>query len=184
MNELCRCAEPGYCDRHKMVKNERLWKCCRGEGGSLDCGQKEWRAWEQGLLGATEPEDSQPFIEWECRRQNLGFPKPGSRLLRPRVQAHNKGRVGSRAKALIKERYKVIPKGGCKCTQNASKMDSMGCDGCEEKFDECVEMLLEGAKSIWYVSPVVWFMGDDKVREEAGELLREAIRLEREVLES
>jgi len=165
-----------------MVKDNRLWQCCRGECDSLDCGRKYWRAWELGFLGATAPADPQPDIDWDCRTQNLGRPKPGSRLLRPRIRNIKPGLVGSRVKALLTERYKVTPKGGCKCTQNASKMDAMGVDGCEERFDECVEMLLEGAKSIWYVAPIVWLTGDDKAREEAAELLREAIRLEREAV--
>ena len=187
MNPLCECAAAGFCQRHQMDKDQRLWLCCRGEASSLDCGRKQWRAWELGLLGATATEDPQPDIEWECGQVALPFPS-GTRLVRPSKQRgevfdQTKGQVGQRVKKLLKDKYRIAARSNCQCNASAAKMDAMGCDGCEAAFSECVDMLVSGAAERWWLRPVVALFGGE-TRAAAENLLREAIEIERERVSS
>ena len=166
-----------------MEKDQRLWLCCRGEAGSLDCGRKEWRSWELGFLGATAPDDPQPDIDWECRTVAMPWPA-GTRLVRPSKQRGEvfeakKCQVGQRVKMLLKNKYGIAARGNCKCNSSARWMDELGCDGCDERFKECVELLVSGAAERWWIRPLVVAFGGE-ARAAAGDLMREAIDLERE----
>ncbi len=66
-NPHCVCPASGFCDRHKIVKNDSDFAACRGNASTSDGGRKMWMAWERGMLGATAPapetriENPQPF---------------------------------------------------------------------------------------------------------------------------
>lgn len=164
MNPLCECPHAGYCQRHKLQKNQRKWEYCRGLASSADCGKTFWQAWELGRLGATQPADPQPAAQFDCQRTAV---KPRTRRCR----------VGTRVKMLIAQKYKVTPKKSCGCNARARHMDQLGCEQCKAQFDQLVEMLLQGASEHFWIKPIVsLFRGNAKRAAEA--LLREAIDIE------
>jgi hypothetical protein len=74
MNHHCTCPEPGFCERHKMMKTQREWELCRGTASnSPTCGKTYWLAWERGQIGATAPPDPVLDPEGFCdRAKGLG----------------------------------------------------------------------------------------------------------------
>lgn len=56
-NPLCQCPAAGWCERHKMNKPEHFFWMCKGEAFCKDGGWKYFVAWEQGMFGATAPEN-------------------------------------------------------------------------------------------------------------------------------
>ena len=99
MNPNCECEKSGFCERHKMYKGEHLYNLCKGIADTSDCGHKYWRAWEQGKLGATAPEN--PTMQgWECKEEEVVIPpepviKPSERVRR-RTKRRSNFKSGNR----------------------------------------------------------------------------------------
>lgn len=56
MNPNCKCDGPGWCDRHKMDKNDIQFKLCKGIPiAGNTCTNLHWNCWERGECGATAP---------------------------------------------------------------------------------------------------------------------------------
>ena len=54
-NPHCECPAAGWCHRHKMDKPHHLHQMCQGNAPTASGGIVYWKAWEQGLIGATAP---------------------------------------------------------------------------------------------------------------------------------
>ena len=65
-NPHCECAAAGWCHRHKMEKPHHLHQMCQGNAPTSNGGILYWKAWERGLLGATQPPapvlEPSPFV--------------------------------------------------------------------------------------------------------------------------
>ena len=72
-NPHCECPASGFCQRHRMKKTPAMHAACQGNASTSDGGKKMWIAWEQGMLGATRPEN--PIDNPEHFRGGLPSPR-------------------------------------------------------------------------------------------------------------
>lgn len=82
MNTHCECPKEGFCARHNLLKSIREYELCKGIAGTPDGGLKYWKAWEQGRLGATAPEDpnvNPPYFYSKGKKRSRGL---GDRVAR------------------------------------------------------------------------------------------------------
>ena len=175
-NPHCGCSQAGYCSRHQMEKSHYHYQCCLGVSGAADCGLKMWIAWELGRLGATEPADPVLEPEWPCSNVNLLNPHdprpnkpipqtrpPMKELLEKKLAQSPVGLPGTRVKYLVLTEWKQRARRNCKCDERARQMDDLGCDGCREKIDTCVEWLMEGAAERYWLRPIVALISEDRI---------------------
>jgi len=105
MNPECKCPLSGYCNRHKINKNRRQHQLCKGEANTHDCGLKYWQAWEDGQLGATQPDNPIHLPDGFCGKTREGKPQKT-----PIVS-----RIGDELHAIIhRETGVVIPCADCR----------------------------------------------------------------------
>lgn len=86
MNELCECPVAGYCQRHKMQKDETMHALCSGQRGQA--GWKYFAAWEAGKLGATAPANANtnpPVFEHGATAIVQGCSGCGGPVARPSI---------------------------------------------------------------------------------------------------
>lgn len=112
MNPFCSCSSPGFCQRHKLQKNEREYQLCSGQADSQDCGKKYWIAWESGKLGATAP--ANPILNPPDFCHAASGPSGHAKL--------NRG-LGDRVAGVIRRASKgsINPCSGCK--RRAAKLN-------------------------------------------------------------
>ncbi len=124
-NPNCQCAIAGFCDRHKIQKSSHLHQMCRGIAPTVDCGRKYWIAWEQGMLGATKPED--PIVDPDrfCHGEYVSPITTTS----PPVQPRGFGDAIASALAAVgitEERVSAWVGGECGCAERRERLNRLG----------------------------------------------------------
>jgi len=212
-NPHCECANAGYCTRHQINKSHYHFQCCKGVSGAADCGEKMWRAWELERLGAELRSGVVPMLDsdWPCSNSDLLNPlgphplkktsipqetqQQKKEALEKKLHESPVGLPGTRVKYLIMTDWKQHARKNCACDARARQMDELGCDGCREKIDTCVEWLMEGAAERHWIRPVVALLSEDRTwmkflslhtdrditpQQVARSLIDKAINIERE----
>lgn len=123
-NSHCVCELAGYCERHKIEKSDYLHKMCMGIAPTVDCGRKYWIAWEQGMLGATAPEnpiiEPERFCTGEYKIPSIPTPQPTQKGFGDLI-ASALSSVG-----ITEERVAAWVGGECQCAARREKLNRLG----------------------------------------------------------
>ena len=131
----CVCEKPGMCERHGIVKHQRLWELCR-------CDRNYFAAWEKG----------------EGILQNVEWMKEKTRRLKEKHAKeeqngeHLQGGPGTELLKLLDKPIKIlgflfrIDLSKCDCRRYARQMDEWGVVGCRRRILEIVDHLQRQAK--------------------------------------
>ena len=124
-NPSCVCELAGFCARHKIKKSGHEHQLCKGTAPTVDCGRKYWIAWEQGMLGATRPEN--PVINPD--RFCIGDYVPPLPTTAPAMQPRGFGDVIASALSAVgitQERVSAWIGGDCQCAARKEKLNRLG----------------------------------------------------------
>lgn len=144
MNKYCECAAAGFCSRHQITKTPRTFDHCRGVSNLEDCGYKYWKAWEEGRLGATVPEEPQVAL-WDCKND---LEQVETKIYYTPNAGLNEG-VGTEVAKILKM-FRIKPVVGCKCNSLMAKMDAWGPEVCRENMDYIIEEMLKNSKRYYW----------------------------------
>jgi len=119
----CTCLTPGYCERHKVVKNRHWFYLCQTR-------EDYFNNWEQGIG------PGQPVPKMKCLKKD--------EEMRRTKGAHLPG-VGSTLTRWF-ESMGIKAHTGCRCKSLAAEMDKKGIAFVEEHFEEYVEKMYVSAR--------------------------------------
>ena len=177
---MCRHEEPGLCELLGFHITGRLWwhwnntpryraAWCKKAG--VDLAEAEAAFPPQSTVKMEKTPESKVVKTVKVITPS----KPPPRTEPKKVAVDCEG-PGGCLKQLIKQRYGIKTKPGCKCNSHARKMDEMGLEWCENNVDEIVGWLREGAAERIWLRPIVAFFGG-AVAARAESLVKEALEL-------